>query len=105
MIFPELQAKSSAAHARTARAAVSGILRYAARHGAITANPIREIEPIEDGSKKKVRALTPEERRAWLAQLKLDPNAARKDLPALTRFMLATGVRIGEALALYWEDV
>ncbi|WP_199432577.1 tyrosine-type recombinase/integrase [Qaidamihabitans albus] len=103
--FPAVRVKSSAAHARTARAVVSGVLRYAARHGAITANPVREIEPIEGGTRKKSRALTPEERRAWLAQLELDPKAAGKDLPDLTRFMMATGVRIGEALALYWEDV
>lgn len=103
--FPELQAKTSAAHTRTARAVVGGILRYAARHGAITSNPIREIEPIEGGTRRKARALTPAERREWLAQLEQDPKAAAKDLPDLTRFMLATGVRIGEALALYWEDV
>jgi integrase len=29
----------------------------------------------------------------------------RKDLPDLLRFMLATGVRIGEALAVRWQDV
>jgi integrase len=103
--FPAVQAKSSAAHARTARAVVGGILRYAARHGAITSNPIRDIEPIEGGTRRKARALTPAERREWLAQLEQDPQAAGKDLPDLTRFMLATGVRIGEALALYWEDV
>ncbi|AIJ26023.1 site-specific integrase [Amycolatopsis methanolica] len=50
-------------------------------------------------------ALTVAERREWLAQLEQDPKAVAKDLPDLTRFMLATGVRIGEALALYWEDV
>ncbi|WP_236789336.1 site-specific integrase [Amycolatopsis sp. GM8] len=49
--------------------------------------------------------MTPEERREWLSQLELDPKAVAKDLPDLTRFMLATGVRIGEALALCWEDV
>ncbi|HEY3465602.1 MAG TPA: hypothetical protein VGL47_10755 [Amycolatopsis sp.] len=49
--------------------------------------------------------MTREERRTWHAQLELDPKAVRHDLPDLTRFMLATGVRIGEALALYWEDV
>ncbi|WP_431876180.1 tyrosine-type recombinase/integrase [Amycolatopsis sacchari] len=103
--FPALQAKSSAAHARTARSVVGGILRYAARHGAITTNPIRDIEPIAGGTMRKARALTPDERREWLSQLELDPKAVAKDLPDLTRFMLATGVRIGEALALYWEDV
>ena len=29
----------------------------------------------------------------------------RKDLPDLTRWMLATGLRIGEALAVSWSDV
>jgi integrase len=29
----------------------------------------------------------------------------KKDLPDLTRFLLATGVRIGEALALLWSQV
>jgi integrase len=84
---------------------VGGILRYAVRQGALTGNPIRDIEPIEGGTKKKARALTTDERREWLAQLELDPKAVRKDLPDFTRFMLATGVRLGEALALYWEDV
>ncbi|UJW35081.1 site-specific integrase [Saccharothrix sp. AJ9571] len=103
--FPALIAKSSPAHAITARAVVSGILRYAARHGAITGNPVRDIEPIEGSARRKVRALTPAERTEWLAQLEQDPDACRHDLPDLTRFMMATGVRIGETLALYWEDV
>ncbi|WP_232285304.1 tyrosine-type recombinase/integrase [Saccharomonospora xinjiangensis] len=103
--FPELITQTSAAHAITARAVVSGILRYAARHGAITGNPVRDIEPIEGGARKRSRALTPAERREWLAQLEQDPTARRHDLPDLTRFMMATGVRIGEALALYWEDI
>jgi integrase len=103
--FPAVQAKSSAAHARTARAVVNGVLRYAVRHGAMTSNPTREIERIEGGTRKKARALTPAERRDWIAQLELDPVAYRHDLPELTRFLMATGVRIGEALALYWEDV
>ena len=29
----------------------------------------------------------------------------RKDLPDLTRWLLATGLRIGEALAVSWSDV
>lgn len=103
--FPALQDRSSAAHARTARAVVSGVLRYAVRQGALTTNPVRDIEPISGRTKRKARALTAEERQQWLAQLRLDPVAVRKDLPDLTLFMMATGVRIGEALALYWEGV
>lgn len=103
--FPAVQAKSSAAHTRTARAVVGGILQYAARHGAITSNPIHSVGRIEGGRKRQARSLTPAQRQEWLAQLEQDPKAVAKDLPDLTRFMLATGVRIGEALALYWEDV
>jgi integrase len=33
------------------------------------------------------------------------PYARRKDLPDLVRFLLGTGVRIGEALAVRWDDV
>lgn len=104
-LFQTVQSKTSPSHARTARAVVGGILRYAMRHDAIISNPIREIEPIEGSTRKKARALTIEERQEWIEQLELDPKACRYDLPDLTRFMIATGVRIGEALALYWEDV
>jgi integrase len=37
--------------------------------------------------------------------MEADRRAARKDLPDLTRWMLATGLRIGEALAVTWADV
>lgn len=49
--------------------------------------------------------MTRDERIQWLAQLEADEKAVRWDLPDLSRFMLATGVRIGEALAVYWADV
>lgn len=49
--------------------------------------------------------MTKEERARWLAALEADPRAVRKDLPDLTRWMLATGLRIGEALATAWSDV
>jgi integrase len=103
--LPAVQAKSSASHARTARAVVSGVLRYAVRNGALGSNPVRELEQIEGGKRKKPRSLTSAERHRWLEQLEADPKAVAKDLPDLTRFMLATGVRIGEALGTFWEDV
>lgn len=100
-----VQSRSSAAHARTGRAVVSGVLRYAVSEGALTTSPMRDTNPIEGSAKTKARALDAGERRAWLERLENDPRAVAKDLPDLTRFMLATGVRMGEALALQWEDV
>lgn len=74
--FRAATTNTSASHARTARAVVSGVLRYAMRHDAITTNPIREIEPIEGGTYKKARALSATERKEWLAQLDWIRNPA-----------------------------
>ncbi|GAB3480063.1 site-specific integrase [Amycolatopsis cihanbeyliensis] len=91
--------------AKSARSVLSGLLGYAARHGAIGTNPVRDTRPLSTGRSKEPRALTAEERALWLAQLEADEKAVRWDLPDLSRFMMATGIRVGEALALYWEDV
>ncbi|MGW4207158.1 site-specific integrase [Lentzea sp. NPDC004789] len=91
--------------AKTARSVISGALRIAVRDRALDTNPVRDTDPLESGRKKSPRALTQEERLLWLEMLESDPAAVRKDLPDLSRFMMATGVRIGEALAVYWEDV
>lgn len=91
--------------AKTCRAIVSGVCGLAVRHGALPANPTRDAGRIEGGRVRKPRALTLAERAAFLAQLEADAVAARKDLPDLARFMLATGVRIGEALAVFWPEV
>ncbi|EHR52143.1 site-specific recombinase XerC [Saccharomonospora marina XMU15] len=97
--------RRSAATAKVVRSVVSGVMGLAARHGATATNPTRETKKISSGRKRSVRALTADERVRWLAQLEADPFAVRKDLPDLTRFMLATGVRIGEALAVSWDEV
>jgi integrase len=95
----------SVATARTCRSVVSGVMRLAIRYGAVTVNPTREVTRIGGAGARQPRALTPDERAAWLAQLAADPAAVRADLPDLTRWMLATGVRIGEALAVSWDEV
>ncbi|MFC5993046.1 tyrosine-type recombinase/integrase [Pseudonocardia hispaniensis] len=97
------------------RTVVSAIMGLAVRHGALPSNPVRDVEDIRGGARQRPRALTPEERRRWLDWLdgeSDDPKerraqqaARRRDLPDLVRFMLGTGVRIGEALAVRWCDV
>lgn len=90
---------------KTARTVLSGILGNAARLGAIPTNPARDLSRIPGAAKKAPRALTADERTAWLTTMEASPRAVRWDLPDLTRFMLATGVRIGEALAVSWDEV
>ncbi len=95
----------SPATAKTARSVISGVMGQAVRHGAVVANPVREVERIETQSHRQPRALEAQERVDLLTWLVEDEKARRRDLPELVFFMLATGVRIGEALATVWADV
>ncbi|TCC46050.1 helix-turn-helix domain-containing protein [Kribbella capetownensis] len=91
--------------AKTCKSVLSGILSLAVRHGAIRSNPVRELESIEAAPKKAPRALTAHEREAWFAMVSKDERAVRADIPDLSLFLLATGVRIAESLAVLWADV
>src|SRR6266508_2789649 len=104
-VIGAIKADVGAATAKTCRSVVSGVLGLAARYGAIDNNPIRDVETIGNDAKRKARALTDEERNAWFDQLRADPSAVAADLPDLSTFMLATGVRIGESLAVLGEQV
>jgi integrase len=84
---------------RSVRTVVSGALAHATRLGAIPSNPVRDVGRIE-GTKKDVRALTRTERVDLLVRLDDDEEALRFDVPDLVRFMLATGCRIGEVIAV-----
>lgn len=95
----------SAATAKSCRSVISGVMGLAVRYGAVLSNPVREVERIEARPKREPRALTMAERVELLQRLQADEKARRRDLPDLVFFMLATGVRIGEALAVVWSQV
>ncbi len=113
--------KKSYDTAKTLKAALSGACDYAVRHGAMSKNPIRDIGRLSrNGEKKKVVALDAEQRVDLLAKLRayaltrqtdaqgrsLGPRGQLWfDLPDLMEVMLATGLRIGEALALLGTDI
>lgn len=120
-----LRRRVGASTCSTARTVASGVLGYAARMGALSGNPIRDLSPIPGAGarKRKPRAMTAAEREQWLAWL--DNNVAHDpDLPKrpqlyrneveivrsralgdIARFMLGTGCRIGEAMAVSWDEV
>lgn len=92
--------------AKTARAALSGLLGHAIRLGLITPpNPVRECAPITAKPKRTPRALSDAERRDWLAKVRADRKAADRDIPDLTVMFLATGCRMAEVLAVTFDDV
>jgi len=104
-VIGAIKADVGASTAKSCRSVISGVLGLAARYGAIAHNPVRDVERIEARPKKAPRALTAEERAQFIRQLRADQKACRKDLPDLVAFMLATGCRIGEALAVTWVQV
>lgn len=92
--------------AKTARTVLNGIWGYALRHsnGALTINPMREVARITSAS-KKARALTPVELRQWFQVIQNSDDCQSWDLPDFCLWLIATGVREGEALACSFLEV
>jgi integrase len=113
-LFTDLAKTQGAQSRKTIRTVLSLIFRLAVQHEAMPDNPVRHLDPIEGGSSKP-RALSTAERRrflAWMAETSKNKKEARaqaaarrRDLPDIVTFMLGTGVRVGEALAVRWRDV
>lgn len=91
--------------AKCCRSVLSGVLGLAVRYGVLRSNPIRDATRLEGKSEREPRALTLVERKTLFDALAADKVAQRQDLVDLTRFLLATGQRIGECLGVYWMDV
>jgi len=104
-VIQTVQLHKGSATAKIARTVISGVLGLAVRHGAIPSNPVRDIGRIASSPRRPPRALTTAERIEWISRLRADEDAVRKDLPDLCEWMLGTGVRIGEALAVSWDEV
>jgi integrase len=93
------------ANARIALTCLKGMLDTAVREDAISVNPARSVTPVPATVSKDVRALDVAGVVELRATLAADAKAVTRDLPDLVDVMLATGCRIGEALALRWSEV
>lgn len=91
--------------AKLCRQVLSGICGWLVRQGALEANPVRDLTPLEASSDKTPRALDAAGVRAWLTVIDTHPVSVRNDLPDIARFMLGTGLRLGETLGATWQDV
>ena len=99
----EAKRKHGASVARTTRTVLSGICGYAARKGALSAevgNPVRDVSRVSVKPQRRPRALSLPEVRQLRALLTYDDQAIARDVPDLVDALLATGQRIGDALAL-----
>jgi integrase len=93
--------------AKTAKTVLSLLLGMAVRHGALDTNPIRDVAKISAGRRARPRALTVEEEIDLLKRVASEAGVGggirtsdELDLGDIVEFMLGTGVRIGEALAV-----
>ena len=106
-----LTASSGAATARTARVVLSGMFALAARHGAIEANPVRDVASVP----RPRRAVAAPDRAAingirarfaeWDAGVDRRGKKRTTDLLDPCDMTIGTGMRTGELLAIRWEDV
>jgi len=91
--------------AKMTRTVLSGLCAWAARQDAIERNPVREAGLAKAATRRAPRAFTAAQVRQLRAFLTYDDRAVARDVPDLIGMLVATGMRIGEATALRWEDL
>lgn len=94
--------------ARTYKTVLSGIFAYVVRQGVLPDNPVSHTSRLKRGKDNRAtrpKALTVEETADLLTKLDADAVACEQGVTDLARFMLGTGVRIGEALGARWRYV
>jgi len=100
-----ITAHHGVATARMCRSVLSGMCILASRHDALQHNPVRAVSPLGGKARRAPRALTVVQLRQLSAALTYDDRAIARDLPDLVSFLMATGLRIGEACGLTWAAV
>ena len=87
---------------------IKRILDYGVQLGAINDNPATKVFPpkLKTRTVKKIKYFDDKELKMFLEYLEsLEPSIENQLHNALYRLLLATGLRIGEALALNWSDI
>lgn len=91
--------------AKLCKTVLSGIFKIAARDDCIAANPIPSVGDFSrwEKSKEPLKVLTSDQLKQIREALRRDDHARSLNLDVMADLMLATGCRIGEALALRWD--
>lgn len=100
---PQTGKPLSASTRRTLRKILNGTMRIAIRDEVLTANPIRNMQPIE-GRAKPAQGYDKEEAAEFLDAVRKDRLATAWGYGDIIEFMFYTGTRVGEALAIRWCD-
>jgi integrase len=108
--FLKVLAKSKPSQARNAKVVLKQMLSMAVRHGAIPANPVREVGQLPR-ARQPISVLSLDEldriRAAIESRQRRRAAGPRRsgDLADIAELLVATGARIGEILALRWQDI
>jgi len=100
-----VKAKNGNAVAKQTKSVLSGICGLATRYDALASNPCRDVSRISTKPKRAPQSMSVPEVKDLLAWLATDPKAQHHDLLDLVTLMVATGLRIGEVLAVTWSAV
>lgn len=92
--------------AKLCKSVLSNIMKFAATDGCIDANPITAVQDFSGHEVKAqpVHSLTTDKLKAIRQALRDDAKACAVNLDVMADLMLATACRIGEALALRWDE-
>lgn len=91
--------------AKSCRSVLSGAFGLAVRREALKSNPVATLERIAQPRPRTSSALPLDDVPHFLRTIRGDAELQRLDISDLFEFMLYTGCRIGEALALRWTAV
>jgi integrase len=98
-VLTAITAEHGPSAAKSAKSVLNGMFGLAVRYGALTVNPVRESGRLSV-RRKVPRALTRTQETELADKLRAHERAVAWDLPDFVDWMLATGCRIGEALAV-----
>ncbi|MCH1712940.1 tyrosine-type recombinase/integrase [Lactococcus petauri] len=87
---------------------ITRILDYGIQLGAIDSNPAKQVIPpkLKARTSQKIKYFDNGELKKFLKYLdNLETTAENQRIATLYKLLLATGLRVGEALALNWSDI
>jgi integrase len=91
--------------ARQAKSILRGALQLAVMEDVLTANPVRDVQPLKSKQRPKgAKALTAEQLRELLGKLATSGYCTTHDLVDPITLLIATGLRRSELLGLRWSD-
>jgi integrase len=93
-----VKVKHGPAVAKTDRTVLSGLCKLACRHDALGSNPCRETSRLSTKPKKPPTSLSVDEIRLLRRSLAEDQQAIEADIVDLVTLLMASGLRLGEAL-------